>query len=76
MKDGFEVGMAVGLDRSMDVGLGEEGRLMEITEEHGVGVCRDDGRDMGWAILDKLPLGTRLSCCNGWLKDEGWEENW
>ena len=52
--------MTLGLDRSIDVGLGEEGRLMEITEEHGVGVCRDDGREMGWAILDKLPLGTRL----------------
>ena len=38
LENGFGVGMTVGLDRYMYVGLGEEGRLMEIMEEHGVGV--------------------------------------
>ena len=38
LEDGCGVGMTVGLDIYMDMGLGEEGRLMEIMEEHGVGV--------------------------------------
>ena len=33
----FGVGVTLGLDRSIDVGLGEEGRLMEIMAAHGVG---------------------------------------
>ena len=38
LENGFGVGMTVELDRSMDVGIGEEGRLMEIMEDRGVGV--------------------------------------
>ena len=60
MKDGFEVVMTVGLDRSMDVGLGEEGRLMEIMEEHGVVFRLDDGCEVGWTVLEKLQKHTRL----------------
>ena len=37
LEDGFGVGITVGLDRYMDVGLVEEGGLMEIIEEHGFG---------------------------------------
>ena len=60
--------MTVGLDRYMYVGLGEEGKLMEIMEEHGVGVSLDVGREVIWAILDELPLVTRLGAYSLWQR--------